>query len=588
MLALCEQNTEKCNRLMLGSDTNLTFLRKAKTRKLTQEDENRIGLIYRNLTKRGVDALSELQTKTACPIAGECNFFNQQEDFFSSWAMDIQKSNITGIRPIGKPSGNGFIREIQLTKEFHDGVQAANYDNHVILKSNLEKDSDNLFYEWVVGLYLNGLMDRFPIFCKTYGLYEYRSEEDKALMLERPESGLAVIKRLNVVTEATGIVKSIQNPELLCVVVQHVHKSVALFDLLEEYNLLNQTLLDVSLLDIANVNKLSKLLRRNETEVTLLLPALNTKPLKKRIAEMLLLKREIVCALYQIYFVLDLMPGFSHNDLHVGNVILTPAGENKHYEFYYNNQSFHCKYAVKLIDYGRCSFTGSQSIKDKLEVFLREQVRGLSEEDVSTQIEYIERKNGFPWQYVGTTECSSLDFRLLNTSIEYGVLQEGVLRDGVNAKGNPAKFSDDSNAFYGKLDTASLPPNYADGPCNDLTKTYLNKNPIHKSRHKKYIEDNVYPTIRSVAPALYTEIEPHIFENSQCFCRIYVSDTEKLRIEWPTISSKPVIPSIPAIPSKPSKSFMSFMPFMAAKPVTAMAAGKTKKRRKTRSRTKIY
>ncbi len=550
---LCEQNKEKCNRLMLGSDTNLTFLRKAKTRKLTQADENRIGLIYRNLTKSGVEALSEIQTKTACPIAGECNFFNQQEDFFSTWAMDIQKSNITGIRPIGKPSANGFVREIQLTKEFHDGVKLVNYDSHVILKSNLEKESDNLFYEWVVGLYLNKLMDRFPIFCKTYGLYEYRSEEDKAFMLERPESGLAVIKRLNVVTESTGIVKSIQTPELLCVVVQHVHKSVALFDLLEEYNLLNQTLLDVSMLDTVNVNELSRRLQRNESDVELLLPALNAKKLNERRLERLLLKREIVCALYQIYFVLDLMPGFSHNDLHVGNVILTPAGENKHYEFYYNNQSFHCKYAVKLIDYGRCSFTGSQSIKEKVDAFLREQVRGLSEE-VSVQIEKIERENGFPWQYVGTTECSSLDFRLINTCIEYGVLQEGVFKEGVNAKGNPAKFSDDSNAFYGKLDTASLPPNYADSLCDDLTNVYLKKNLIHKKRHKQYLESNVYPTIRSVAPALYTEIEPHVFENSQCFCRIYVSDTEKLRIEWPAMS----------------------------KPVTAIGAGKKTRKRRTR------
>jgi len=543
-LALCERNKDKCNR----TDFNLRFLRDAKSRKLTPADEARIALIHKNLTKTGYEVVSEmyaeLQTARACPIAGVCNFFNLEEDVFSKWA-DIQKSTITGIRPIGKPSANGFIREIQLTKIFTQG----RYDSHVILKSNLDASSDNLFFEWLVGRYLNGFMKRFPLFCKTYSLYEYSSAEDKALMLERPESALPVIKRLNVVTDA-GIQKMVQNPERLCLVVQQVHNAVSMFDLMEEFNLLNQTLKDPTMLDI---DVLSRKLKRDPEEVKRLLPVLIAKPLGQRAKEMILLRREIVCALYQIYFVLDLMPGFSHNDLHVGNVILTPAGENKHYEFHYDDKMFQSKYAVKLLDYGRCSFDGSQSIKDKVEAFLREQVlpKGLSKEDEITQIESIQRSNGLPWQYLNPTECSSLDFRLLNISIGYGVLKEGVFRETPNTKG---KVVDDSDAFYGKLDVAPLPPNYVGGPCDGLTKFYL-ESLLHKKRHKQYVDRGVYPTIRSVAPALYTEIEPYEFENSQCFCKIYVRSEGDMRIEWPV----------------------------------AMAAGKkTRRRKKTRSRTKIY
>jgi len=505
-LALCEKNPDKCNR----TDFNLQFLRKAKGRWLTQKEKARVSAIYDNMTQTGHDVLSKMYVAKVCPIAGECNFFNREQEVFSKWA-DIQKSNITGIRRIGKPSANGFVTEVQITNQINEGGRVTNYDSHVILKSNLEKDSDNLYYEWLVGLYLNQMMERFPIFCKTYGLYNYWSTEDKELMLQKPEeSGVSVIKRLVPMTESTGIVASLEEPEKLCIVVQHVHKSVAMFDLLEEFDLLNQTLKDESLLDAANITKLSKLLARNEEEVTPLLIALNAKSRNIRVMERLLLHREIMCALYQIYFVLALLPGFSHNDLHPGNVILTPAGENKHYRFYYNGQFFDCKYAAKLIDYGRCVYTGTQEFKEKLDAILREiNQRPITPED-NEKIQKTQDENGYPWQYVGTTECASLDFRLINSCITYSVLD---------------------NSFYEALETAPLSGNFMDSPCDLLSKQYLTFK--QKKLHKKYVEGNLYPTIRSLASALYKNIAPYVYPNSQCFCTVRVSDTEKLIVEWP-------------------------------------------------------
>jgi hypothetical protein len=468
-LALCQKNTDKCNRVILGSESNLKFLKKIGTRKLTLQEQQKLDLIYKNLTQTGLEAVSEIYVTKACPLSGECTLFGREDSVFSKWAKDIQKSNITGIRRIGKPSVNGFITELKLTNPINNGVQVLNYDTYVVLKSNLDKESDNLYYEWLVGLYLNSFMDRFPIFCKTYDLYEYRKPEDKLLIQENPEeNGLSVIKQLITMDHVTGMTESLKNPERLCLVVQHVHKSVAFIDLLEEWNLLN-----------------------DETE-----------------QEKMLLKREIICILYQLFFVLPLIPGFSHNDLHAGNVILTPSAENKHYRFYYNDRYFDCKYAAKLIDYGRCLFNGTSDFKQRLDVTVKEMFTIQDDE----LIEEIQKNNGYPWQYIGTTQCISLDFRLLNICIDYGILDE---------------------SFYSLLEMTVLPANFKSNPCHIFTRANFTEN-NHHVRHNNYVSKKMYPNIRSVAPNL--NIEPYIYPNSQCFCTIYVSNVEKMRVVWPNLN----------------------------------------------------
>lgn len=209
------------------------------------------------------------------------------------------------------------------------------YTSYVVLKSNLTRTSDNLYYEWWVGNYLNTLMKRFPLFVKTYGIYEYG---DKQLMQNHPEAAIPVLARLR----NTTMQRSIENPENICIVVQQVHKAIPFKSLLDEY-------------------------------------AQNPE-----------LRHEILCVLYQVYFVLPLIPGFSHNDLHYENVILTPAS-GKYYQYEYTKNghtfTFSCRYAAKIIDYGRCIYPGTN--------WIREQLTRLVDDD-------MQRSAGYPWKHVLT------------------------------------------------------------------------------------------------------------------------------------------------------------------------------------------
>ena len=156
-----------------------------------------------------------------CPVSGECVLFGRGEEVFQSWFQDIRKAGITSIRPIGDVSKNGFVREL---KRSVDG-----YDSYVVLKSNLGPTADNLYYEWRVGQYLNKWMLQFPLFVKTYGVYEYELG-DKQLMQDHPDP-LPVISRLR----DTYMERSLQVPENICIVVQQVHEAIPFRKLIDDY-----------------------------------------------------------------------------------------------------------------------------------------------------------------------------------------------------------------------------------------------------------------------------------------------------------------------------------------------------------------
>jgi hypothetical protein len=71
------------------------------------------------------------------------------------------------IRKLGGDSANGFIFEIPLVK---DG-----YKVYTVLKNARNADADNLFYEGLVGLYVNKKNYIFPCFVETYGIYMWNT-----------------------------------------------------------------------------------------------------------------------------------------------------------------------------------------------------------------------------------------------------------------------------------------------------------------------------------------------------------------------------------------------------------------------------
>ena len=103
--------------------------------------------------------------KTVCSDSGVCIAFGKEtqkiKDYFDGFNTF---KNINGIKTIGKPSGNGYVLELQYSKN--------DYIAHTVLKNALKKKSDNLVYEFFVGQYINEKLKQFPCFLETYGLFE--------------------------------------------------------------------------------------------------------------------------------------------------------------------------------------------------------------------------------------------------------------------------------------------------------------------------------------------------------------------------------------------------------------------------------
>ena len=369
-----------------------------------------------------------------CPVSGECVLFGRGEEVFQSWFQNIRKAGITSIRPIGGVSQNGFVRELKRS--------VGGYDSYVVLKSNLNKTSDNLYYEWWVGNYLNTFMNRFPLFVKTYGIYEYDNEVDKNLMLRN--SDIDVLRGL----KETSMRRSIEEPENICIVVQQVHQAIPFRQLLDEYAV---------------------------------------RPTEE-------LKHEILCVLYQVYFVLPLIPGFSHNDLHYENVILTTNG--KYYEYVYTKGkvfSFQCRYAAKIIDYGRCIYPGTTWLRKQLTILVDDEAQ---------------RDAGYPWKYVGYEPCPTVDLLLVKVCMDYKVL--------------PQTFFQDMKKIMFEGSRYTIPE---ESDCNALVYSKLSSKMVRQFR-------NSVPDMHDVVRQLETLIQPHTYALPRA-CTIKVSDVALMQVDWP-------------------------------------------------------
>ena len=546
VLSACSKEIDKCEQKILGTDTNMQFLKQlTKKRVITAEEQQRVDLINQNLTRSGSETLSTLWITKVCPVSGECVLFGEGEDVFSKWA-DIRKGNIVGINAIGGESSNGFVREIKLTNQINNGTKNIQYDRYVILKSNKNAYSDNLWYEWYVGQYLNKFLHRFPLFCKTYGIYEYTTAEDKtalenikededtkhftplekqARQKQKYQNALGAIQRLS----ETSFQQSYTQPENMCIVVQHVHKAIQFIELLDIYKIYS-SLASLSDADLAFFQEddgltLSKNLRMELTFLKPIFDVLLSQNQGERKAELANLKHDILCILYQIYFVLPLLEDFSHNDLHLGNVILTPAGKGNYYQYNYTNDktfAFQCRYVAKIIDYGRCFFRDEHMTAEEIsnlfrpmQVFadlpnaknvypngtlglkqrLDKTIHPVTKEKLTSYQQY---QMGYPWELIELTPCVTLDLRIIYDCIKY----------------------------YKVLDASFLTPvkTLPEGICKDQT--------------QKYANTVIFPNVKDIAPTLETLIDQTHTYPGTLVCTIHIHDKNDMRVVWANIGGR--------------------------------------------------
>ena len=249
--------------------------------------------------------------KNVCSDAGVCIAFGQETNKIKNFFDGFTKfRHVTGLKQIGNDSSNGFVLEIQYSRD--------NYNAHSILKNSLEKDSDNLAYEYFVGQYINKKMNRFPCFLETYGLFI--NNKNKTTLQTNLQQDLTLISD-----------KSKSNVE------------------------------DIYKISCTNSDKLSLLIQHIS----------NAKTIGDKLHYPEFIINDLLFVLYQIYMpLMCLQNEFTHYDLHVDNVLLYEPviGKYIHYHYFVNGTkiSFKSKYIAKIIDYGRCFFNDSIIIHNKI------------------------------------------------------------------------------------------------------------------------------------------------------------------------------------------------------------------------------
>ena len=239
--------------------------------------------------------------KYHCPESGECLILgkNRKEilQHFNGFKNFDYSDKI--LIPIGAPSLNGVVHEVRFKHR--------NYISYAILKTSKTTTSDNLIYEYFMGLFLNKINNFLPTFLETYSIFQCTPEFHKKLN-EPVTIEPGDIVPLNISNKKLlklGCLK----PQYNQIMIQHVKSAESL---------------------------LSKLQDRD------------------------FLKNELMNVLFQVYAALYYLRGrFTHFDLHANNILLQKPFKTGVMEFHYGDTVFHSPYIVKIIDYGRaeCKYT---------------------------------------------------------------------------------------------------------------------------------------------------------------------------------------------------------------------------------------
>ena len=284
------------------------------------------------------------QNLQLCSLSSFCISFGLHSDdiftFFDnfSWKyIDETKQ----IQKIGEVSANGFNYVIPFKHE--------KYTAYCVLKSCIEKISDNLKYEACVGHFVNKLHRRFPIFMHTYRFGKYSD----AITFLKMKNDL-----MNITTKLFKLDK------------QHRHNFA------KDLRKIEMTPIS----EFESSSEISHIINKScvKSEYNCILT--EHIPTSVTLTEFMTYKHDephfwefdIVNILFQIYSVLSQISDvFTHYDLHSSNVLLyLSQEENVCVELRYHlpgNEivTIYTKYIAKVIDYGRCFFYDDENMNSK-------------------------------------------------------------------------------------------------------------------------------------------------------------------------------------------------------------------------------
>ena len=254
---------------------------------------------------------------TICTDSGECLVFGRENGIIKKIFSDfIDFRYLSKVLNTGSESANGFVLNLH--------YESMNYKANALLKSSQNKNSDNLYYEYLVGImFINKMNQIFPCFTETYHLFEHRTELSKNRLLKNELEVSKYSKWLKAnVCDASVIKDSFKCVDESC-------KNGVNFAILVQY--------------ISNPISLLSFVDKHRHDI--------------------LFEDQMICILYQIYACLSyLKDHYTHYDLHTGNVLLYKLPEGKYVNIKYidehsgNIVTIKTNYIAKIIDYGRCYF----------------------------------------------------------------------------------------------------------------------------------------------------------------------------------------------------------------------------------------
>lgn len=228
---------------------------------------------------------------------------------------------------------NGILFEILFKNE-------ENQRKTCLLKCASTRLVDNLLYEFIAGYWgINNLIitDNLSFFTRTYNLFEFKSTHKHDVIVQPsitntndkfPRTVIELFSRLNVVNVPT--IEKTPPEELTQFLQNKICNNNALYATMIEY-VPRAITLESFMVDMVNLSDASA-----GTNVI-----------------------NLIGILAQLQIQLAMINGrFTHQDLHLENIILYTAPKNSCFQFNFRryNCTVKCQYLVKIIDYGRCTF----------------------------------------------------------------------------------------------------------------------------------------------------------------------------------------------------------------------------------------
>ena len=264
------------------------------------------------------ESRQEKLLKQLCPKSNDCVILGKHiellKEYFNDFKdIDSPRSNLESIHRIGNPSVNGFVNEFIYNKN--------DYKAYCVLKSSSQDKSDNLYFEWYIGNYfINRLVPKFPCFLETYNLCNYSFKTYNLLkntkLITKPNLDNFTILKTSKLEEGknTITVLSWLYPTNIAVLIQHMDNPMTFTNFIKIHE---------------------------NTEY-----GFNV---------------DIFQIFLQIFIPLGkLAHNFTHNDLHLNNVLIYTFPDNKYivlkYIFKDKVIEMKTRYIAKIIDYGRSYF----------------------------------------------------------------------------------------------------------------------------------------------------------------------------------------------------------------------------------------